>query len=89
MDYGDVYKTEYAKLIKKISHTSNIIESLARIESDFICLVDEGQLDKQVLDLLGKCIDDINKIYINNTNKIASDTPTPHIIDNGTQNKEL
>ena len=57
---------EYRTLINKISSTGQYIDKLASIESDMSQDVQDNKIDIIVHEKLGKCIDEINAIYINN-----------------------
>ena len=56
---------KYELLLVKVSKTRKYIDSLARIESNMLADVGEDILEQKVVDILEKCIDEINEIYIN------------------------
>ena len=66
--------SEYSKLINKIKVTGDYIDRLARIESDMKEAGCNGLIDNKAIDSLEKCIDDINKIYIDTGGYINRDT---------------
>ena len=73
-------KDKYNTLINKIRMTSKYIDELMVMESKMCNDVDNNTLDIKVRDILEKCIDDINKIYINNEPKLTDDYITDDYI---------
>ena len=70
----------YNELLNKIRITGNYIDKLASIEGEMTLDVEENRLELKVKDILDKCIDDINKIYINNEPKLTDDYITDDYI---------
>ena len=67
---------KYEVLMVKISKTRKYIDSLARIESNMKADVEENIIEQKVVDIVEKCIDDINEIYINSEKLISADLET-------------
>ena len=81
--------SEYSKLINKIKVTGDYIDRLARIESDMKEAGCSGLIDNKAIDSLEKCIDDINKIYIDTGGYIDTDGERPKIKELQEQNSVL
>ena len=92
------YKSDdYRTLTNKITQTSSFIDKLSRIEGEMCECIELDKLDVRVKDILTKCIDDINSIYMNIApletrldvmdNDIVIDITQD--VNNGTQQEEL
>ena len=55
---------EYRELINKISLTGNYIKQLEEIKIDMNQELENNKIDIKVVNILTKCIKDINAIYI-------------------------
>ena len=57
--------SDYSDLINKIKVTGDYVERLTRIEDNMRECVCNGLVENKALEILEKCINDINSIYIN------------------------
>ena len=81
--------SEYSKLINKIKITGDYIDRLATIESEMKEAGCNGLIDNKAIDSLEKCIDDINKIYIDTGGYIDTDGERAKIKELQEQNSVL
>ena len=70
----------YNDLLNKIRTTRDYVNKLETLVGCMSLDVEENKLELKVKDILEKCIDDINKIYINNEPKLTDDYITDDYI---------
>ena len=81
---------KYAELINKIRITGCYIDKLAKIENEMVEDIEANILEPIVKDIVEKCIDDINGIYIQQAinNKTIVDKSTLQVDYDGGNNNE-
>ena len=92
---------DYNDLINKVRITGNYIDKLANIEIEMSEDIKSSRLEPRVKDILEKCMDEINEIYINSAtletrlnaidehNKSVDEIGKLHQVSNGTLKEEL
>ena len=73
---------KYSELMEKIRVTGDYVSTLARVESNMNDDVEENNIDIKVKDILSKCIDDINLIYVTTPNANNDDWNDNSHLDN-------
>ena len=70
----------YNDLLNKIRTTRDYVNKLETLMGCMSIDLEENKIDIKVRDIVKKCVDDINKIYINNEPKLTDDYITDDYI---------
>ena len=80
---------KYSELMEKIRLAGHFVSELTNIEHSMNVELEDNNIDIKVKDILSKCIDDINKIYIDTGGYIDTDGERAKIKELQEQNSVL